>query len=265
MEGTFVLLGPLDLLQLIARGGKKGVFQTIAPGGKGAVYLHGSRVTHARWGSLDGDEAVLEILLLREGRFRFIEGAEPDEVTLERNLDHYLLQAVRRLDDRVEVGPFDRVKFGRSGRVSHLTLNPDEVALFTHLSQPISVLDLAVASERPLRTVMTILGHLARLGVVEVERRAPHTARLTLAIQDPLPPYAHVDELLVHAWRLHYGRFDHVHVRVENRTLRLPVRGAENLGGRLLLGTGQLIMHELSAGQTLMVWPALPNARPEEL
>ncbi|WP_287408186.1 DUF4388 domain-containing protein [Oceanithermus sp.] len=260
MEGTFALLGPLDLLQLLARGGKKGVFQTLAPSGKGAVYLHGSRVTHAHWGGVVGEEAMMRVLLLKEGRFRFIEGAEADEVTLERDLDHYLLQAIRRLDDRVEVSPFDRVKFGQGGRVGHLTLNPDELALFTHLSKPISVLDLAVASEKPLRTVMTTLGHLARLGVIEVEHRAPHTARLTLAIKDPLPPYAHVDELLLSTWRLHYGRFDHVHVRVDNRTLKLPVRGAENLGGLLLLGTGQLIMHELSAGQTLMVWPALPGA-----
>ncbi len=259
MEGTFSLLGPLDLLQLLARGGKKGVFQTIAPTGKGAVFLHGPRVTHARWGTLSEDEAMMEILMLREGRFRFIEGAEPDETTLERGLDHFLLQAVRRLDDRVEVGPFDRVRLGRGEGVEQLTLNPDELALFTHLGQPISVLDLAVASQRPLRTVMTLLGHLARMGVVEVERRAPHTAKLTLDLKDPLPPYAHVDEILIAAWRLHYGRFDHVHARVGERTLRLPVRGSENLGGKMLLGTGQLIMHELSAGQELMVWPALPS------
>ncbi len=260
MEGTFALLGPLDLLQLLARGGKKGVFQTITSSGKGTVYLQGARVTHARWGPLSGDEAMLEILLLKEGRFRFIEGAEPDEITLERNLDHYLLQAIRRLDDRVEVSPFDKVKFGQGGSVGHLTLSPDELALFTRLSKPISVLDLAVASERPLRTVMTILGHLARLGVIEVEHRTPHTARLTLAIEDPLPPYAHIDELLLSTWRLHYGKFDHVHVRAGNRTLKLPVRGAEDLGGFLLLGTGLLIMHELKSGQSLMVWPALPHA-----
>ena len=259
MEGTFSLLGPLDLLQLLARGGKKGVFQMIAPTGKGAVFLYGSRVTHARWGTLSGDEAMMEILMLREGRFRFIEGAEPDEITLERGLDHFLLQAVRRLDDRVEVGPFDRVRLGRGEGVGQLTLNPDELALFTHLGQPISVLDLAVTSQRPLRTVMTLLGHLARMGVVEVERRAPHTAKLTLGLKDPLPPYAHVDEILIAAWRLHYGRFDHVHARVGERTLRLPVRGSENLGGKMLLGTGQLIMHELSTGQELTVWPALPS------
>lgn len=257
MEGTFALLGPLDLLQLLARGGKRGVFQTIAPSGKGAVYLHGRRVTHAYWAGATGEEAMMQILLLKEGRFRFIEGAAADEVTIEHDLDHYLLAAIRRLDDRVEVGPFDRVRLGRGGRVSHLTLNSDELALFTHLSKPVSVLDLAVASRRPLRTVITTLGHLARLGAVEVERRAPHTAQLTLHVEDPLPPYAHVDELLLHAWRLHYGRFDHVHLRVEGRTLALPVRGLENLGGRLLLSTGQLIMHELNAGQSLMVWPAL--------
>ncbi|WP_457629187.1 DUF4388 domain-containing protein [Oceanithermus sp.] len=259
MEGSFELLGPLDLLQLIARGGKKGVFQTVARSGKGQVHLHGPRVLHAEWNGRVGDEAMMEILLLKEGRFRFIDGAEAETVTLEQPLDHYLLQAIRRLDDRVEVGPFDLVQFGKGSRVSHLTLSPEELDLFTHLSRPISALDLAVASGRTLAEVLTVMGHLARLGVVEIERRAPHTAKLTLAIRDPLPPFAHVDDLLLRAWKLHYGRFDEVFVRTGGRTLTLPVRGAEDLGGHLLLPTEQLILHELVAGQTVMVWPALPS------
>jgi len=257
MEGTFALLGPLDLLQLLARGNKTGAFLVVAPGGRGAVFLTGNRVTHAEWNTLGSAESVLEILLLREGRFRFIEGRVADRITLNQNLDRYLLQAVRRLDERIEVRPFDYVKFGQDIHAGRLTLNPDELALLTHLSPPVTVLELSVTSGRPLHDVIKILGHLARLGVIEIEQRAPHTAQLKLAIRDPLPPCAHIDELILRAWRQHYGHFDRVYARVGNRTLELPVCGLENLGSELLLGTEQLVMHELSAGQILTIWPAL--------
>ncbi|WP_457630829.1 DUF4388 domain-containing protein [Oceanithermus sp.] len=260
MEGTFELLGPLDLLQLLARGGKKGVFQIVSPGGKGVAYLAGPRVRHARWGSREGEEALMEILLLKEGRFRFIEGGEPTAETLSEPLDYYLLQAVRRLDDRIEVGPFDLVQLGSGSGVSHLTLSPDELALFTHLSKQLSALELAARSKKPLGRVLATLGHLARLNIIEIERRAPHTARLTLAIRDPLPPYAYVDDLLLRAWKLHYGHFEQVHIRAEGRTITLPVRGGDDLGGHLMLPTELLIVHELTAGQTLLVWPALPGS-----
>jgi len=260
MEGTFELLGPLDLLQLLARGGKKGVFQIVASRGKGMAYLHGPRVTHAKWGSLQGEEALMEILLLKEGRFRFVEGGEPTSETLSEPLDYYLLQAVRQLDDRIEVGPFDLVQFGSGGGVSHLTLSPDELALFTHLGKQISALELAARSKRPLSRVLAVLGHLARLNIIDIERRAPHTARLTLAIRDPMPPHAYVDDLILRAWKLHYGHFDQVHIRAGGRTITMSVRGGDDLGNKLVMATGQLIVHGLTAGQELLVWPALPGS-----
>jgi len=260
MEGTFELLGPLDLLQLLARGGKKGVFQIIAPGGKGSAFLSGPRVTHAKWGTLSGEKALLEILLLKEGRFRFIAGAEAETTTIGEPLDYYLLQAVRRLDDRIEVGPFDLVRFSSNSGVSHLTLSPDELSLFSHLSKPLPALELATRSQRPLGKVLALLGHLARLNIIEIERRVPHTAKLTLSIRDPLPPFAYVDDLLLRAWKLHYGHFDQVHVRAGERTLTLTVRGGEDMGGNLLMSTEQLILHELAADQTVFVWPALPGS-----
>ena len=261
MEGTFELLGPLDLLQLLARGGKKGVFQIVAPRGKGVAYLHGPRITHAKWGSLQGKEALMEILLLKEGRFRFMEGSNPTVETLTEPLDYYLLQAVRRLDDRIEVGPFDLVKLGMASGVSHLTLSPDELALFTHLNKQLSALELAARSKRPLGRVLATLGHLARLNIIEIERRAPHTAKLTLTIRDPMPPYAYVDDLLLRAWKLHYGNFDQVNIRVGERTINMSVRGGSDLGGNLILSTEQLIIHGLTAGQNLLVWPALPGPK----
>jgi len=260
MEGTFELLGPLDLLQLLARGGKKGVFQIIAPSGKGSAFLSGPRVTHAKWGTLSGEKALLEILLLKEGRFRFIAGAEAETATISEPLDYFLLQAIRRLDDRIEVGPFDLVRFSSNSGVSHLTLSPDELSLFSHLNKPLPALELATRSQRPLGKVLALLGHMARLNIIEIERRAPHTAKLTLSIRDPLPPFAYVDDLLLRSWKLHYGHFDQVHVRAGERTLTLTVRGGEDLGGRLLMPTEQLIVHELTAGQTLLVWPALPGS-----
>ncbi len=262
MEGTFELLGPLDLLQLIARGGRQGSFQVISQNGKGQVFLHGPLVSHAYWGVLEGEEGLMEILTLRQGRFRFVQGAESEKRTIDKRLDYYLFRAVRQLDDRVEVGPFDLVGLSSNSSIGHLTLSPKELSLFTHLSKKISALELSAKSGQPLHKVLTILGHLARLGSVELERRAPRTAKLTLSIQDDLPPFAHVDALLIRAWLSHFGRFDSVYLRSNGRTLTLGVRATENLGDKLMLSTEQLILHGLTAGEELLVWPALPGSQP---
>jgi GNAT superfamily N-acetyltransferase len=59
MEGDFRLLGPIDLLQLLAHGGKTGAF--LVEGGE--VYLEGGRPVHASYqGKKAGKEALLAIL-----------------------------------------------------------------------------------------------------------------------------------------------------------------------------------------------------------
>ena len=101
MEGDFRLLGPIDLLQLLAQGGKTGAFRVEG----GEVYLERGRPVHAAYGGVEGAEALLAVLALKEGRFRFFPGEAAPRRTLERPLEASLLEAVRRPGEGGEAGP----------------------------------------------------------------------------------------------------------------------------------------------------------------
>ncbi len=70
-------------LQLLAQGGKTGVFAVEAGGGRGEVYLEQGRPVHAVFGEKVGQEALLEVLALKEGRFRFLLAVRPPLSSLE--------------------------------------------------------------------------------------------------------------------------------------------------------------------------------------
>lgn len=251
MEGDFRLLGPIDWLQLLAQGGKTGVFTVEAGGGRGEVYLEQGRPVHAVFGEKVGQEALLEVLALKEGRFRFLLAVRPPLSSLEGPLEAYLLQAIRLLDERVEVGPFDLVRPGSRAQAVQSTLDPVELSLLLALGSGQSPLDLAFGLALPLGEVLRRLGHLARLRLVEVFPRVPRTARLRVALGRQ---GAQVDALLLSAWREHYGPFQRVRVKAQKEVLLL-VEGAEGLGVEIRLAPELLLFHGLQVGEEVLVWP----------
>ena len=247
MEGDFRLLGPIDLLQLLAQGGKTGAFRVEG----GEVYLERGRPVHAAYGGVEGAEALLAVLALKEGRFRFFPGEAAPRRTLEGPLEAYLLEAVRRLGEGVEVGPFDLVRPTAAGLEAQATLEPEAFALLQAASGGKSPLDLAAATGLPLGRVLKGLGQLARLRLVEVSPRVPRTARLRVTLGGK---GAQVDALLLKAWREHFGRVFRVRVRAGEREVLLPVEGAEGLGVVLSLSPELLLFHGLKAGEEVLVW-----------
>lgn len=251
MEGDFRLLGPIDLLQLLAQGGRTGVFQVEAGGRQGEVYLERGRPVHAAFGSQVGRVALLEVLALRQGRFRFLPEVRPPVGSLEGPLEVYLLEAVRLLGEPVAVGPFDLVRPTPRVQAVQATLEPVELSLLLALGSGKSALDLAEALSLPLGEVVRRLGPLARLRLVEVAPRVPRTARLRVSLGRA---GAQVEALLLATWREHYGPFHRVRVKGRQEAL-LPVEGAEGLGAELRLAPELLLFHGLRAGEEVLVWP----------
>lgn len=247
MEGDFRLLGPIDLLQLLAHGGKTGVFRVEG----GEVYLEGGRPVHAAYRGKEGKEALLGLLLLKEGRFRFLPGERAPRTSLAGPLEGYLLEALRLLDEGVEVGPFDLVRPTPKAGGAQTTLEPTELALLLALEEGKSPLDLLPATGLSLGEVLKRLGQLARLRLVEVVPRVPHTARLRVALGKR---GAQVDGLLLAAWRAHYGGFARVRARGA-REASLAVEGAEGLGVELRLAPELLLFHGFRVGEEVLVWP----------
>ncbi|SDE54895.1 protein of unknown function [Thermus arciformis] len=247
MEGDFRLLGPIDLLQLLAQGGKTGAFRVEG----GEVYLEGGRPVHAVYRGKEGKEALLALLTLKEGSFRFLLGERAPRTTLGGALEGYLLEALRALDEGVEVGPFDLVRPTPKGQGAQASLEPTELSLLLALEGGKSPLDLLPATGLSLGEVLRRLGQLARLRLVEVVPRVPHAARLRVALGKR---GAQVDGLLLSAWRLHYGGVARVRVR-GLREASLPVEGAEGLGGELRLAPELLLFHGFKVGEEVLVWP----------
>lgn len=253
MEGDFRLLSPIDLLQLLAQGRKTGSFLVQMGSIEGGVYLEKGRPVHAFLGSREGEKALQEILALKEGRFRFLLGERAQKTSLGLPLEAYLLQAVRILDERVEVGPFDRITHGKHLAATHLTLTPEELQLLSSIKGEMSLLDLVDRTGLSLEEAALRVGHLARAGILQVRPRTPHTVRLVVALGEK---GAGLDAFLLSAWRKQYGAFQGVRVRGRKETV-LPVEGVKGAGRRLLLSPELLLFHDLRVGEEVLVWPEL--------
>jgi hypothetical protein len=251
VEGDFRLLSPIDLLQLLAQGRRTGAFLVRAGPLEGGVYLERGRPVHAFFGFREGEKALLEVLALKEGRFLFLLGERAGRTSLGLPLEAYLLQAVRALDERVEVGPFDRIAFGEGVLATHLTLDPEELRLLSHLKGEVSLLDLVDRTGLSLEEAALRVGHLARAGILRVKPRTPHTVRLVVALGEK---GASLDALLLQAWRRHYGAFARVRVKGRKEAV-LPVEGVQGAGRRFFLAPELLLFHDLRVGEEVLVWP----------
>lgn len=253
VEGNFSLLGPIDLLQLLSQSKQSGGFYVP----RGEIYLDKGRPVHASYRGIGGAEGLYRILGLREGPFRFSSGDRTPEQTLTESLEHYLLQAIRQLDERIEVGVFDRVVLTVNNLPSQLTLLPNELAVLSQLNDPLSPLELSARSKFGLEAITALLGHLARLGLVKVQRRLAHTAQLRTALTEGRGTMARLDPLVIRAWTHQYGRFEAVEVQAGERQVRLMIEAQPGAGARMLLTAEGLVFHNLRAEQEVLVWPAL--------
>ncbi len=252
MDGTFELLGPIEILQLLSQAGQTGAFKV--PGGE--VYLERGQPVHAQYKGKAGRDGLFQILALKEGKFRFLAGERAKQSSLEGSLDNYLLEAIRFIDARLDLSPFDLVQLTDANRTTHLTLAPDEFELLRHMSKPISLFDLATVSGIASDVVQLNVSRMARLGLVQITARTPHTVRLTVGRLEGSTG-ARVDTQLLRVWRNHYGPFTQIEVRTEERILQLPVEAKSNAGPQLLLSSDALFFYNLRVGQEVLVWPSL--------
>lgn len=254
MEGTFDLLNPIELLQLLSQAGQSGVFAV--PGGE--IYLERGHPVHARYKDKTGSDGLFEILGLQDGKFRFLAGERAKQSSLEGTLDNYLLQAIRFLDTRLDLSPFDQVEIIDHERAGRLTLSPDEFALMQLLNQPITLIELSSASGMALDTITLSISHLARLGVVHISNKTPHTVRLRVTrLEGVEGNRAIVDAQLLRVWRNQFGPFANLEVKVGSRNLQIGIEAGSKLGATLLMSQDALFFYNLNVEQEVMVWPAI--------
>ena len=254
MEGNFELISPIELLQLLSQARQSGAFRV--PGGQ--IFLERGQPVHAEYQKYLGREALFEILALKDGQFRYLNGERAHQSSLEGSLDNYLLEAIRFLDTRLDLSPFDEVELLDPNRVGKITLDANEVNIIKHLSKPISLLELSKRSGLAVDAVALHIGHLARLALVQITNRTPRTIQLTVERLDKTKGVsAQIDTHLLRVWRQQYGAFSSLEVKSGERYLQIQVEPRGQAGGCLLLSKDALYHYDLKVGQEVVAWPSL--------
>ena len=89
-----------EVLQGIEFNKKTGTLSVVGPNKVcGELVFGGGQPLFATFGELSDDEAVLEMIALREGRFTLSGEAEPGQRTMSTTLTGLLLEASRRIDE----------------------------------------------------------------------------------------------------------------------------------------------------------------------
>jgi CheY-like chemotaxis protein len=100
LSGRLSALGAADVIQLLCVGRKTAALRITAGNVSGCVFVDQGKLVHATWGDKVGEEAIFEILEIREGLFRMTPKPNGIEPTITRNWEHVLIDCARILDER---------------------------------------------------------------------------------------------------------------------------------------------------------------------
>ena len=98
-QGSLKELPLPDIIQLVSVSGKTGMFALKNGAESGSIFLRKGQIVHARAGGLEGEEAVYELAIWRQGDFVFTPGKETEVATIEKSNTNLLMEAARRIDE----------------------------------------------------------------------------------------------------------------------------------------------------------------------
>ena len=100
INGTLSDIGFVSLLQFPNSSRKTGLLTVITIDGKAEFYYRQGELIHAKFGRKTGREVLVDIVDWNEGQFTFESGIEPDQVTIEDDLHHILMWALKERDEK---------------------------------------------------------------------------------------------------------------------------------------------------------------------
>lgn len=148
------------------------------PRQSGGIYFAGGRPVHAYLPPLDGDEAMLDLLTWRHGRFLLIDDAVPERETVIGDLQALLLESMRRLDESSrhlpcfplpDTVPTPRTVLDAASEDQLLTLR--EWRLLAAVDGRRSTTDLAHLLDRDVPEIQRGLANLAASGLVRMHHQ----------------------------------------------------------------------------------------------
>src|SRR5215831_5419183 len=116
----------LDVIQMACVAQRDGRLRIVHNSDQAEVFLEKGQIIHAQTARFSGEEALLEILCWREGRFTFspVIPRSLRKQTIAAHWQYLLMEAVRKRDERTYVGQLSEEDERAIGNVLSRTLDP---------------------------------------------------------------------------------------------------------------------------------------------
>jgi hypothetical protein len=170
-QGSLDELPLPDILQLVAVSGKTGSFTIRNERAVGRIYISDGQIVHAELGTLEGEEAVYELAIWREGDFEFTPGENDNPTTISKSNTSLLIEAARRLDEWQVLAkrvPSTRMVpvFTEEGGATTVSLSPQEWAVVRRIDESRTIEEIAVAMNEPPFEVAKVLYGMITHGLI---------------------------------------------------------------------------------------------------
>jgi hypothetical protein len=188
-QGSLKELPLADIVQLVAVSGKTGMFALTRGAERGVVYILNGQITHAKVGTIEGEDAIYSLALWNQGEFQFSPGVESEVRTINRSNTNLLMEAARRSDEwkilskkipGTEVVPSLTVRERMSEPV---TLTPQEWLVVARTDGRRTIEEIARLSKVSSFEIAKTLYGLVTAELVEIS--APQPAERPVAVPAP--------------------------------------------------------------------------------
>lgn len=147
-----------DIIQLVSQGGKSGCFHVEQETSRARIHLKDGRIIHAITNTTEGLEALMEVALWINGRYRFEEVVQEVPVTITKSNAAILMELGRRMDEwrlisqkvpSVDLYPVSTLLPGDSLH----GVNPREARLLGMATGYYTVAELAQVMQKPVLAI----------------------------------------------------------------------------------------------------------------
>ena len=84
---------------MLGQGRKTGCLRLVSQHRMGEIYFGEGLIIHAAFAKVEGEEAFYQMLLLKEGDFKFDPAGKPAKKTMQASIESLLLEGMRRMDE----------------------------------------------------------------------------------------------------------------------------------------------------------------------
>ena len=241
----------VELVYMLARGGKTGAMHLNRDGQAFALWLRAGRVRQMSGPEVEGEAALIDVLEDPRGRFLFEEAESAPAPDRDVSWEAFALSALKLI-------PPPPLKFSGAALIKEpqvfddleLSMLEREVIRGVQEGHPLS--ELARTHE-----ASALLGRLGRLRLIT--ERKTRVARLTVQMTQQISGVVLVDELIFRRWRDAAGsHIDRVQIRSERSGQVHPaaLRAVAGLGSVLQVPPDVMMRCGLRVGDAVQVRPA---------